>query len=298
MMDAVWSYWSAPSGPSHIARWKSQFHHLLAWAISLSASGILEHRKVLYTDSPGARLLVDRMGLPFDEVNCVLDEIPFELSRFWVLGKLHAYQQHSRPFLHIDSDVFIWKRIPDRLNQASVFSQNPERFSSTSKDYQPAAIIAFLDQFSVTVPEALRWYIDIGGNEAYCCGIVGGSSTDILNRYATETINLIEMHASTFAQLPTHLEPNVVLEQYMLSAFCCYQVAVLGNRSLRVDHLFESELSSRTANRSAAAGYTHLIGPAKQDEKILANVSRYAETNLPEYHDKARKIAYLQSIHQ
>jgi hypothetical protein len=290
-MDAIWSYWSAPSAPSHTARWKDLFHQLLAWAISLSAPGVVGYRKVLYTDSAGARLLAERLRLPLDEMHCTLDEIPSSLRRFWVLGKLHAYKQHRDPFVHLDSDVFLWKSLPDRLHRASIFSQNPERFSPESQDYQPAAIIEFLDRLSVAIPKTLRWYTAVGGNEAYCCGILGGSRVDLLNQYAAEAIDLIEGHSSAFAQLPRDLEPNVVLEQYMLSAFCCYQVAVERNTTLRVDHLFESERTSRTAEVSSSLGYTHLIGPAKLDDRILAKVNRYAEANLPEYHHRAKRTA-------
>ena len=80
----------------------------------------------------------------------------------------------------------------------------------------------------------------------------------------------------------------------MLSAFCCYQITARRNNVLRVEHLFESELSSRIAGNSSALGYTHLIGPAKLDERILAKVNRYAEINLKAYHDRAKEIVYQQ----
>jgi len=80
----------------------------------------------------------------------------------------------------------------------------------------------------------------------------------------------------------------------MLSAFCCYQVIVRKNNVLTIEHLFESELASRTAANSSALGYTHLIGPAKLDERILAKVNRYAEINLKAYHDRAKEIVYQQ----
>src|SRR5438132_8648970 len=93
-MDAIWSYWSAPSAPAHTARCKDQFHHLLAWAISLSTQGVVGCRKVLYTDSHGARMLADRMCLPFDEVHCILDEIPSSLKRVWVLTVMFFFGIH------------------------------------------------------------------------------------------------------------------------------------------------------------------------------------------------------------
>jgi hypothetical protein len=290
-MDAVWSYWSAPAGPTQAARWKSSFHHLISWALSVSMPGVASSRKVLYTDSPGAELLVEAMGLPFDQVHCTLDDLPAQMGRFWVLGKLHAYRAHQRPFVHLDSDVYLWKQLPTRLTQASIFAQNPERFSRESYDYRPTALLAYLDRTGTTVPAELRWYTALGGNEAYCCGILGGRRTDLLSTYAHAAIELILSNQSTLSHLPDDIEVNVLMEQYFLSAFCAYHLMMGADSDLSVEHLFESELESRRARRSEVLGYTHLIGPAKLDSAILDRLARYTEANLPEYHARAKRHA-------
>jgi hypothetical protein len=290
VMDLIWSYWSRPAGPAHQARWKTAFHNLLSWAMSVSMPGASGARKILYTDSPGARLLIDGMKLPFDEVDCSLDTLPEQEGRLWVLGKLTAYRQHSRPFAHIDNDVFLWRRLPARVEGAGLFAQNPERFSPSSPDYQPAALVAGLDESGVVVPEALRWYAQIGGNDAYCCGIVGGQRVDLLNDYADRALALAK-HQGPLAKLASHIELNVLLEQYFLSAYCFHQIAVAGDTSLRIEHLFDSEFASQLASESRRVGYTHLIGPAKQDDFLLAKVERYVATRLPDYHARAAKLA-------
>jgi hypothetical protein len=59
---------------------------------------------------------------------CTLDGLPSTLRRWWTLGKLHAYRSQTTPFVHLDSDVYLWSPLPRRLTSAPVFGQNPERF--------------------------------------------------------------------------------------------------------------------------------------------------------------------------
>jgi hypothetical protein len=79
----------------------------------------------LVTDDAGARMLVDGLGLQFTRVSTELNALAKHDPDWWNLGKIHAYHLQMEPFVHIDSDVFLWKRLPPRLEHADVFAQNP-----------------------------------------------------------------------------------------------------------------------------------------------------------------------------
>jgi hypothetical protein len=289
--DAIWSYWSAPGGRQHSARWSSSFHHLLSWAISTSAEGLRNSTKVLYTDSEGARLLVDEMALPFDEVRCVFDVLPLELSRFWALGKLCAYRQHSEPFVHLDSDVYLWKPLPARLEAAALFSQNPERFEFGRAYYDPCAFIEIIERDGGYVPDELKWYLSLRGNEACCCGIFGGNRTDFIEQYASQAMDLVLKNSRSWQRLPQEIEPNVIVEQYLLTAMCYYSLAHGTDRGARMEYLFRSEDESTSTASSRLAGYTHLIGNAKRDPEILDRLAAHARKHLPESYVRAERIS-------
>src|SRR5690606_24133995 len=71
----------------------------------------------LVTDSVGARILVRELGLPYRRVSCVLDRCNAHPG-LWAYGKVLAYREHvelGQPFLHIDSDVYLWKPMPERI---------------------------------------------------------------------------------------------------------------------------------------------------------------------------------------
>src|SRR5687767_1744547 len=136
-MRAIWSFWSKPFARHHHRVWASPRHHLFSWVLSVRTAVRHYGPAVLYTDTAGAKLLVDRIGLEFDEVHTDLDALDAVDEGWWALGKLYAYRAQREPFVHIDSDVFLWQRLPPQLEQAPLLAQNPEPFVAGQSYYQP-----------------------------------------------------------------------------------------------------------------------------------------------------------------
>ena len=129
-MRAVWTFWSTPHRDHYHRYWLSERHHLFAWVLSVLQASRHYPDTCLSTDSRGAELLVDALGLPFRQVDLALDALdaPGNDPQWWVLGKLATYAAQTRPFLHLDGDVFLWKALPARVTGAGLFAQNPEIF--------------------------------------------------------------------------------------------------------------------------------------------------------------------------
>jgi hypothetical protein len=68
-MRAVWSFWSAPYLGYYHRLWFSERHHLLSWILSVRSAGRYYPDTWLFTDSDGARMLVDGLGLQFRHVD-------------------------------------------------------------------------------------------------------------------------------------------------------------------------------------------------------------------------------------
>src|ERR1700733_2703918 len=117
-MRAVWSFWSRPYQAHTGQRWSSPMHHLLAWGLSLDTARRHYPETVLVTDSAGKQLLVDRLGLGFKSVSTELDRLAGADPAWWALGKLVAYSLQDQPFVHIDSDVFLWKSLSKEVAEA------------------------------------------------------------------------------------------------------------------------------------------------------------------------------------
>src|SRR5512144_869064 len=114
-MRAVWSFWSKPYAAHRVRVWASEKHHRLSWILSLERARRHYRPTVLYTDDDGVRLLVDGLGLDFDAVHTTLNALSATDPEWWALGKLYAYRSQSEAFVHVDNDVFLWKRLPTEL---------------------------------------------------------------------------------------------------------------------------------------------------------------------------------------
>lgn len=106
-MRAVWSFWSKPHRTSRHYYWFSEFHHALAWSLSVQEARKHYPDTWLYTDDAGARLLVDKLQLPFAHVCTDLNALDGYAPGWWALSKLYAYRQQTEPFVHLDYDVFL-----------------------------------------------------------------------------------------------------------------------------------------------------------------------------------------------
>ena len=84
----------------------------MAWALSVETARPHVSGVRLVTDTLGARLLVDELGVEFDEVSLSLDRLERTDPAWWSVGKLVAISEQREPFIHVDADVFLWSALP------------------------------------------------------------------------------------------------------------------------------------------------------------------------------------------
>src|SRR5262249_40034698 len=133
-MRAVWSFWTKPFVRREGSLWLSDYHALLSWVLSVETARRHYPDTSLVTDDEGTELLLDRLRLPFRHVSLELNHLRSQDADWWALGKLPAYRIQPPPFVHIDADVFLWRRLPARLESAAVFAQSPETLDLESPD--------------------------------------------------------------------------------------------------------------------------------------------------------------------
>jgi hypothetical protein len=144
--------------------------------------------------------------------------------------------------VHIDSDVFLRKRLPEWLERADVFAQNPEPFSAFTH-YRPERLDRASDNAAGSwLPDEWRWYRQMSNRRGENCGIFGGNRIDFINKFASASLRLIDEPAN-HRQLELLDDKPIlmlVIEQYLLSAFIEYHTvsAVLPSGSVRIKYLF------------------------------------------------------------
>lgn len=298
-MRAVWSFWSKPFRAGRGSRWLNNYHAWLAWGLSVERARRHYPDTALVTDSEGAELLVDRLKLPFARVALELNALRNRDPDWWALGKLYAYRLQTEPFVHIDSDVFLWKRLPAELESAPVFAQSPETFDpARDEDGYPLRAVERTFRHSGWLPKEWRWYSSYGGRplRASCCGIVGGNRTDVLREFAALGARVAEAPENAFGWTAWADKGfcNVLAEQFLLNAVVEYRRALERSdtdRELRVAYLFPTDAAAYDPARAEAAGYTHLIGGAKRNPELMADLEARMWADHPEIAARCRALA-------
>ena len=300
-MKSLWSFWSKPFQAHRNSTWASEKHHLLAWILSLETARQHYPRTSLCTDDAGAELLIDGLGLEFTEVSTALNALARADVEWWALGKIHAYELQREPFLHLDSDVFLWKRLPECLESADVLAQNPEPFDRGTSYYQPEAVEKALRASGQGwLPEAWKWYRSEGrAQRGDCCGIFGGTRMEFIQHYAAQARRLIEHPANQQAwrNLPARRDQNVLFEQYLLAACLEHRCSQPGAGAARVEirYLFNSLEEAFNRQRAAEVGFTHFIAGAKKNAVLMERLERRVQRDYPELHERC--LACLERRH-
>lgn len=301
-MKAVWSYWSKPLQEGIAARWQSQENFLLSWVLSVESARKHYPRTCFCGDSTSAALLVDGLGLQFDEVQLALDDLVDADPHWWALGKLYAYLAQDEPFVHIENDSFLWKRLPAHVEAAPVFAQNPEYFlSGLSREYLLDTIEEALcaDEACWLPPEwpwARRIYAD--HQRAIGCGIFGGRHIGFIHHYAATVIRFVQEPANqrALSGLSQRFLHMLSAEQFVLGACVDYHrhSPCSQFQGVAIEFLFTSlNEALRPLND---VGYTHLIGPAKHNPRIAKRIAERVAQDYPEQYKRCQSFVRDHSL--
>jgi len=288
-MKAVWSFWSKPYFAGRKSCWASETHHWLSWVLSLETARRHYSETCLYTDSKGADILVDRLGLKFSQFSTDLDALADEDPGWWSLGKLYTYSVQQEPFVHIDSDVYLWKRLPEHIESADVFAQNPEPFPELGDlCYRPECVDRAFQAAGGWLPEEWHWYRQrLSRQRGECCGIFGGQRTDFIRHYANQALRLALDRAndSAWNALGNRAEHMTLVEQYLLAAcveFHCVDTASAFN-PIQIRYLFDSISQAFRPEAATRVGFTHLIANAKTNQTVAARLEDRVKLYYPEH---------------
>lgn len=265
-MRIVQTFWSG--GKSLLQDgfgWLHPEYNLMSW--TLSCLSLREHydEVALYTDSEGKRILIDKLHLPYTEVNVIFDDFRC-LPQHWALAKIKTYSIQTRPFIHIDGDVFITEPLPKRIEDAPLVAQNRE----IGTIYYRRMMDNILKHKDIHLPE----YIDKGLREdsiaSYNMGFFGGTDLDFIHRYCQEVFEFMEENRMNDASCPhSRVDSNVFFEQVIF--------AVMTDREGRkvtgmLNHPLKDEGYTRAdfcdLNHYGDKPFYHILGGHKRNQSV------------------------------
>lgn len=279
MRRAVWTFWSKPYAAGSGFCWREPLHHYLAWGLSLRLASRHFYETVLVTDYAGKALLVDRLGLPFTHVSTELERLRHADPAWWTLGKLVSYGVQDAPFVHLDTDVFLWKPLPAGMANAPIFAQCPERHA-LDEWYGPGNIEQAFAQHGLALPAEWEWSRSraVSHFREENCGILGGTRVDFIRYYAGLAVDLLMRpdHRPAWAMLAEKAGYNPILEQFVLSACLDFHRFHPDSpfRGIGIRYLFSSIVEAFDGQTAEHLGYTHLMGDAKSNAFMMHHLER------------------------
>jgi hypothetical protein len=293
-MRAIWSWWSKPYYSGQGFRWRKPLHHFLAWGLSLRLAQAHYPETALITDSPGRALLVDRLGLSFTHVSTELDRLREADPALWALGKLVAYSLQDKPFVHLDSDVFLWQELPVRITSAPVLAQHPETRDSDG----PQVIEEAFAWAGLSLPAEWMWSRSHSARRSReaNCGILGGTNAGFIQYYARLALDLVlnPRHSAAWATIADTGRLNWTVEQFLLSACLDFHRFNPGSpyRGIYARYLFNSASAAFDPAEAARLGFTHLLGPApKQDSQVTGRLEQRLRREDAAFYHLCKRVA-------
>ena len=241
----------------HKAGWLTSEHHYMSWTLSCLLARKWYDEVELITDPLGKELLVDKMQLPYTNVRVIIDDKMDEFHEdFWALSKVVAYSLQDKPFLHIDGDVFLFKKLNDNLQSKGLIAQNVER---NFKLYEES-IQSVMDKFSYIPSYISDDFHQNTGWSASNAGILGGNDIDFIQTYCQEVFNFVRQNKNNWKDImPLHM--NCFSEQYLF-----FTLAAVHDKTI---HYYFDEVTTfekdypklgKITPESVENGYIHLLG--------------------------------------
>ncbi len=291
-MKIIQSFWTNPifntgGVTSHLDRlaggWLTHRSHLLSWALSCCLLRLHYESVELVTDTRGKEILIDKLQLPYTQVSCVLDSLDGYNPDLWALGKIVAYSKQSTPFIHVDSDVFLWSPFEKRLEQSPLACQN---FDLNLKDYSLA--INQIRKENFFIPAFVE---EVAQSDVKACnaGILGGTDLDFFARYTSHALNFVDQNKELMTEGPwAHL--NIVFEQLFFYALAKKEGIEINPYFGEPDNGQEPVRLVRFHSSPHRNNYLHVISKYKKSQSYNMLIDQYLRMLFPEYYFRVIEI--------
>lgn len=259
--------------------WLAPEYNLMSWALSCLQLKKHYPEVVLYCDDTYKKILIDILQLPYTEIVCNLDILNKYHPQLWALPKIYAYSQQRNPFLHVDGDVFIWKKFNDDLLNGNLIAQNME----AATDYYEKIMISLelkLNYFPEEIRNERKFKRKI---LAYNAGIFGGKDISFFKEYTSKAFEFVDKNILNLSSINI-TNFNVFFEQYL---FYC-----LVKKNKKKVNVYISETIGDNQYKGFgdfskvpyAKDYLHLLGSYKRNEFVCNQLADRLRQDYPVYY--------------
>jgi hypothetical protein len=292
-MRIIQSSWSCNQTDLLISNsgWLAPEYNLMAWTLSCLQLKQYYPNVVLYCDSVSAKILIDNLQLPYSEVICNLDVLNSYHPQLWALPKIKAYSLQESPFLHVDGDVFIWKKFEDDLMKSNLIAQNIE---SATNYYEN--IMLSLEENLVFFPKEIKSERDSKNPIlAYNAGIFGGSNVSFFKEYSKKAFEFVDKNVLNLSKINV-TNFNIFFEQYL---FCCMAKQQNQNVGVLIPEVIGDNEYKGFADFTKVPhekNYLHLLGTYKKSEFVCKQLANRLRQDYPVYYYRIIELFKRQNV--
>lgn len=267
--------------------WLHAEYNLMSWALSCMSLKEQFGKVTLYTDSRGARMLADRLGLPYDEVVVCFDTFDC-LTCHWALAKVKTYSVQTEPFVHIDGDIYLPRPLPGKVTGARLVAQNKEQCT----DYYGGMIRKFLAVEGLKLSPQFDRVLRGGDVPSYNLGFCGGNDLDFFGRYCDEIFRFFrdnDFNGDRFRF--SDISANVVYEQVFFAIMArdeCVDVTTVHPDAIRDNGYMQRDFCDLP--HYGQKQFIHILGGHKRTPEVCNMLER---TLLREYPAMYERVAAL-----
>ncbi len=281
----------------NLGGWLYKRHFYMAWALSVYRLRKYYKNIAIVTDSIGKQLLIDLLEFPYDEVHLDLEDLDVNTS-LWAMGKLKTYAKASEDFLHLDGDVFIWKKIPEFTKEKELIVQNLEYNQSFYK-----LSLTEVDNHFDFIPDEIYKVVKSKKNIiSFNAGTIGCNDKDFVKEYVDKAIEFVDRNEKCLVNTDIG-RFNTVYEQLF-----CYYLA--RKKGLTITPVFNEvkpkndfDMNSKLFNGQLVnflevnkMNYIHPLGMNKKSKIIAYQMEKRLEFEFPKIHKKIDELDKLNML--
>ena len=284
-MRVVQTFWNGGKDPLIDSfGWSSPQHHFMSWALSCLTLRQNYDEVILYTDSVGYAIFAEQLSLPYSKIIIQYDNLDCYPTH-WAYSKLLTYSLQDKPFVHVDGDVYLPKRLKPAIESAELIAQNWE--IGTAECYGDM-MRKIKERTSTVLPHFLNNAITADSIPSYNAGVIGGNDLEFIKEYCNHAFQFIEKNSLRNPNpKETGVNHNILFEQVLFAAL----VKEKGRRVTTVlDHSIGDNKYSYAEfcdfYRFENTDLMHIIGGHKKNHRVCELLERILLNKYPEYYSK------------
>lgn len=204
--------WIDKSGLENVVSWISPLYYLMSWSLSSLLLSRHSSRVYLYGDQNSGELLIDKLKLPYTDFIPCLEIFQNPFPEAWVLNKMYVYAQQKEPFVHVDSDAFLFHSLTQIQLNAPFLAQNLEENHPNYIKGKETILSTCSDLPPFLINDNIKKYSAINA------GIVGGQNFSLFEELYSLAIEFLENNPYLLYSLDNDCL-NLCIEQLFLHQY-------------------------------------------------------------------------------